>query len=144
MLVADCCVGSQTCGNFVTSLLGSTTSPKLEKYVLKVDNLYTSQTSRLNLGQPVSESGSLSQNQTACLKVGQCVSMVTGCLEMKTGWVKVNLCVGLCSSLLFGNAASLKPKQFVNLNKIYNPKDIVKARVPVLKLDGYTKTVALS
>ena len=41
ILSAVCYVGSQAARNFVTSLRGSVVSPKLEQFVLKLDNLYS-------------------------------------------------------------------------------------------------------
>ncbi len=52
---------------FVTSLRGSTVSPKLEQFVLELDDLYSSQTTCLKLGRLVS-------NRTACPKIGQLAS----------------------------------------------------------------------
>lgn len=73
ILFAVCCGGSQTARNFVTSLRGSTVSPKLEQFVLELDDLYSSQTTCLKLGRLVSKSDSLSQNRTACLSIRQLV-----------------------------------------------------------------------
>ena len=70
---AVCFVGSQTARNFVTSLHGSTVSPKPEQFVLKLYNLYSSQTTCLKLRQLVSRSDSLSQDRTACLRIRQLV-----------------------------------------------------------------------
>ena len=64
--------------NFVTSLRGSIVSPKLEQFVLKLDNLYSNLiaqdslsqtwTACFKISQLVSKLDSLSQNQTACVK----------------------------------------------------------------------------
>lgn len=84
ILSAVCYVRSQAARNFVTSLRGSIVSPKLEQFVLKLDNLYSnliaqdslsqSWTPCFKISQLVSKLDSLSQNQTACVKVRQCVS----------------------------------------------------------------------
>ena len=113
MLFAGCCVESQMCRKSVT--LSSLLELCVLNPIYQSNSPSQNQTARLQIRQLVSRSDSLSESRTACLKVGHCVT------KLKTGWVKLNLWIGLCSSFLFGNAASLKPEQFVNLDR-YNPK----------------------